>query len=189
MATRCPRCQKQDISLETFGVYRCPTCGRIDADGLLLDPAAPGVAAAAGAVETGRASFAAPPPSAWVPPGAPAPTPVAAPGSGPPIFFLAMVVLDALMTLGSAVSAGNVLCGILGLAFLAPLATGKPWARNVALVGAALEVLLIVVLFTAFRAYVPSDARATLGAELVIQALWVYALMRPETVRYFERGR
>jgi hypothetical protein len=58
VATRCPRCKEHDLSLETFGVFRCARCGRMTIDG---GPVEDGATDAASVVTTGSASFAAPP--------------------------------------------------------------------------------------------------------------------------------
>src|SRR6478752_7409919 len=75
---RCERCKTSDLALVTFGIYDCPVCGRVDADGNLLEAQAGADDTGPvtfGTVETERGSFAAPPPvgspAAGVTPAAP----------------------------------------------------------------------------------------------------------------------
>lgn len=179
MALRCPRCQQNEIALETFGVYRCPACGRIDADGHVLDRSSASPAAV---------TFAPPPPRAWVPPGAAAAPPEPATGASPPGFFLVMLALDAVLIVTAAAATRSAVRAFVGIAFLLPLLTGRPWARALSLFGATVEiafcalVLLLVQQLSGF-------ARGALVVDVVLQLVWIYTLFRADTVRYFARRR
>lgn len=180
MALRCPRCSAHEIALETFGVYRCVQCGRIDADGrLLTSESAPGAPA-----------FAPPPPAAVAgPSAADLVRKESLGGSAPPPFFLAMVSLDALLIGVVAIASGNIVRAFLSYGFLVPLMSGKEWARALALLGAMVEIVLVVVLFTASGVQWPGWLRALFVLDVVAQVVWIYTLFRADTVRYFAQKR
>ena len=105
MATRCARCQAEEVTLETFGVFRCPACGRVDADGRALDAAPSGPVEVAG---DAHGSFAEPPP--WTPSDVAERARAAltvAETTGPPTGFLVGVLVMAIVTLASAASSGR----------------------------------------------------------------------------------
>ena len=178
VALRCPRCQQNEIALETFGVYRCPACGRIDADGHVLDPASASPVAV---------TFAPPPPRAWIPPGAPAPAEPAA-ATGPPGFFLAMLALDAILIVTAAAATRSAVRAFVGLAFLVPLLTGRPGARAISLLGATVEIGFCT-LVLAMAHQLSAFARGALVLDVVLQLVWIYTLFRADTVGYFARRR
>jgi hypothetical protein len=186
MATRCPRCQKKEITLETFGVYRCPACGRIDADGKLLDIAAPPPEVP----PEERVSFAPPPPKEWVPPSGATPrltAPVVPSAGGPPTMLFAACGLVALGWIVAAVSSGSWGCAVMEIASLFPLISGRPWARVLSIVGSVTSVLACVFVLVVARGQLPPNAAPYLMLSCAADAFWLYVLFLPETVRYFQR--
>jgi hypothetical protein len=186
MATRCPRCQKKEITLETFGVYRCPVCGRIDADGNMLDIAAP----PADVAPEERVSFAAPPPKEWVPPPGATPrirVPVVPTSSGPPTMLFAACGLVALGWIVSAVASGSWPCAILEITSLFPLISGRPWARTLSIVGSLFTLAIALGVLILARGQLPPNATPYLMFSCAADAFWLYVLFLPETSRYFQR--
>jgi hypothetical protein len=186
MATRCPRCQKNEIALETFGVYRCPACGRIDADGKLLDIAAPPPDVA----PEERVSFAPPPPKAWTPPGA---TERVRPmeldsGSGPPTLLYAGVALMFFMSLANALTSGGWLFAVLRWGTLGALWTGRPWARTLSIFGSGLTIVGLSVMMAVLRSRFGPTQTAVVVVSVIAEVGWLYVLFRPETVRHFLRS-
>lgn len=186
MATRCARCQAEEVTLETFGVFRCPACGRVDADGRALDAAPSGPVEVAG---DAQGSFAEPPP--WTP------SDVAeraravltvAETTNPPTGFLVGVLVMAIVTLASAASTGAWVAAFLHFAMLAALATGRPWARMLSILGSGLSIVAVVIVLGWLRAYLPPSATPTLVVSLVADGVWLYVLFREDTVRYFARS-
>ncbi|MDB4928579.1 MAG: hypothetical protein JWM10_1063 [Myxococcaceae bacterium] len=186
MANRCARCQQEDVTLETFGVFRCPACGRVDADGRALDapPPAPG-AVASGAL----GSFDAPPP--WVPPDV---AERARAGlttdatQGPPTWLFGAVLLMAIVSLASAVGTGAWIPTLGRLATLVALASGRSWARLLSIAGSGLSIVGACVALTVLRPYLPASAGPVLVVILVAEGAWLYVLFREDTVRYFSRA-
>jgi hypothetical protein len=186
MANRCARCQNEDVTLETFGVFRCPACGRVDADGRALDapPPAPGAAA-----NGSRGAFDEPPPLA--------PTDVteraraALTGvetAGPPGWLFGTVLVMAIVDLATGVSTGAWGATLLELSALAALATGRRWARALALVSSGLSIVGACLALAFLRAYLPPRAGPVLAVSVVADAVWLYVLFRDDTVRYFSRS-
>ena len=185
MATRCARCQAEDVTLETFGVFRCPACGLVDADGRALDvvPSGP-VEVASNPQET----FAEPPP--WTPSDVSARARAAltvAETPSPPTGFLVGILVMAIVTLVSAASTGAWIAALVQFAMLAALATGRPWARMLSIFGSALSIVAVVIVLGWLRAYLPPSATPTLVVSLVADGVWLYVLFRDDTVRYFAR--
>lgn len=189
MALRCERCRTAELTLVSFGVYQCPNCGRVDADGNVLEKT-PGEDRADSTqptiLETGRASFAAPPPAAT-------PSPIASglstasamPSREMPGMFLATLAVAALIDVAGAI-ASHSLCTLLGLAvFYGPLLTGKRWARTLSMAGAVLTIGLCAMAFVALHGN--ATARAAFAVVIVANAWWMYVLLRPDTVAYFSR--
>lgn len=185
MATRCPRCQKNEIALETFGVYRCPACGRIDADGKLLDLAAPPT----DVPPEERVSFAPPPPKEWVPPGATERVrPISSPdANGPPTYLYAGVGLMFFISLAGALTGGSWAFAIGRWATLFALWTGRPWARGLSIFGSFVEIVVITVGLAILRGRLPAAAVAVAVVGLAADAAWLYVLFRPDTVRHFTK--
>jgi len=185
---RCERCRTSELTLETFGIYRCPVCGRVDADGNLVggEPADRADSTQPTLLETGRASFAAPPP-------APAPSPIAAsltpttstPSREMPRIFLVTLAITALIDVVGAM-AGHSACSLVGLiVFYGGLLTGKPWARTVSMAGAVLTIGGCAMLFVLVHA--SPQLRTALAVVIAANAWWLYVLVRPDTVSYFTR--
>jgi hypothetical protein len=150
MALRCERCRKSELTLESFGVYRCAGCGRVDADGNLLDAAAADTIALDDAElepvsdeAKARATFApAPEPAAR----ASGPAPLAS--SGPTASTLALA-LAGLVCVAGQIAIGAPTRAVIQLASFGALVTGKPWAYKLAssvtglVVGASLAPLVV----------------------------------------------
>lgn len=186
MATRCARCQKEEVTLETFGVFRCPTCGRVDADGNILDTATPRTGEAA---SDERVSFAAGPP--WIPPDVAERARAELTGveaDGPPTYLFAAVAIMGIIALASAMSTGAWMPTILRSATLAALATGRPWARTLSILGSALAIVGVFIVFGALRSFLPPSATPVLVVGLLAEGAWLYVLFRGDTVRYFTRA-
>ncbi len=185
MATRCPRCQKNQVTLETFGIYQCPACGRIDADGKLLDIAAP----PAELPPDERVSFAPPPPKEWVPAGATERVRPVAPvdASGPPTYLFAGIGLMFFMSLAGALTGGSWLSAVLRWGTLGALWTGRPWARNLSIFGSFIFIAGGIVVLTVLRAHLPRAAVAVAAVTLAAEGAWLYVLFRPETIRHFSK--
>ena len=178
MANRCVRCQKEDVTLETFGVFRCPACGRVDADGNPLDAAV-----------ASQQPFDAPPP--WTPPDIAEQARAALVGAetrGPPTWFFGALLVSAIITLASAVSPGARAPAVLQVGMLAALASGRPWARLLAIAGSALSIVAVCVALAVLRAYLPPSATPALAVSALSDAAWIYVLFREDTVRYFARA-
>lgn len=187
MGLRCERCRTADLTLLRFGVYTCPNCGQVDADGNILADAGTSRADSTQptVIETGRASFVAPPPpSAPLPAGSVA---AAAPTGTRdlPGIFLATVAVLGLIDVAEAVHTRSVLTLVLQLGTMGALVTGKPWARTLAIAGGVLGIGLAAMLFVAMRGQSGYAVIATvvMGAN----AWWLYVLFRPDTVAYFKR--
>lgn len=183
MANRCVRCQKEDLTLETFGVFRCPACGRVDADGRLLD--APSTSASA----AGDDPFAAPPP--WVPPDVTERARAGLVGvetKGPPAWLFGALTLSAIVALASAVSTGAWVPTAIHFLMLGALATGRPWARVLSIALDALSIVAVCVALVVLRRYLTPPLQRALVVGLVADAAWIYVLFREDTVRYFHRG-
>ncbi len=185
MATRCARCQAEDVTLETFGVFRCPACGRVDADGRALDVVPSTPAEVAGAAQ---GTFAEPPP--W------APSDVAeraraaltvAETPSPPTGFLVGVLVMAIVTVAGAAATGAWIAALVQLAMLAALATGRPWARMLSILGSGLSIVAVAIVLALLRSYLPPVATAVLAVSAVTDGVWLYVLFRDDTVRYFAR--
>ncbi|MFO0683044.1 MAG: hypothetical protein U0234_13390 [Sandaracinus sp.] len=179
MALRCERCRTADLTLESFGVYQCPNCGRVDADGHVLDgreddKTGPQV------LDTGRASFVAPPP-----PGAGVPI-AAAPSGGRemPKLFFATLVISGLLNLGSALMTHSVLGFVMSALFYGALFTGKSWARWLSVFGSLASIVLCVLVIAVFRT-APPVVRMLLTVVVLTDGWWLYVLMRPDTAAYF----
>lgn len=198
MALRCERCRTGDLTLESFGVYRCPNCGRVDADGNTLgdgvttdraDSTQPTI------LETGRASFAAPPPVPGPGPGSgPAPytsLTSAAPSASMhasrdlPQVFLATLAVTGLIDAAGALASHSA-CSLVSLLFFyGGLLTGKPWARTLSMAGAVLTIGVCAMGFVMIHGN--PTVRIALGVVIMANAWWLYVLVRPDTVRYFAR--
>lgn len=183
MATRCARCLDEDVTLETFGVFRCPACGRVDADGRSLDaapPAAPGAAS--------DDPFGAPPPR--VPPDvterARAELTVAS-TRGPPAWLFGALIVTAVLTIASAVGTRAWGSAAVHLAMLGALATGRSWARVLCIALNFLSVVAACVALVMLRSYLPASVRPALVVGAFVDAIWIYVLFREDTVRYFTR--
>lgn len=182
MALRCERCRTADLSLESFGVYQCPSCGRVDADGHLLD-ARDDEKTAPQLLDTGRASFVAPPPS-----GTSVPIAVVSPSTARtmPTILLATLVVSALLNLGGSLANHSILGFVLSALFYGALFTGKNWARVTSIFGSVVSVLLCLVVIV----LVPSAStalRILMTVTVVTDGWWLYVLMRPDTIAYFQR--
>lgn len=183
MATRCARCQNEDVTLETFGVFRCPACGRVDADGRSLEVAPPAPVAAAN-----DDPFDAPPPR--IPMDVSERARAALTGvetRGPPVWFFGALIVTAILTLASAAGTGSWGSAAIHLAMLGALATGRSWARVLCIALDALSIIAVCVLLVLLRAYVPAFMRPALVVGALIDAAWIYVLFREDTVRYFTR--
>lgn len=180
---RCERCKTSELTLVTFGVYDCPVCGRVDADGNVLggkggDDTGPQT------FESERASFVAPPPV-----GASVPIVIRPEGKHDmPTVFLATMVISGLFDVGSALATRSILGFVLRVAFYGALLTGKPWARSFSIVGAGLSMVLSVALVLVFPS-ASNLVRTLLTVSLVANGWWLYVLLRPDTVAYFTRAR
>lgn len=180
-------------------MYLCPACGETDADGVVLAPPAPQVRVGE-PVPTGLGerpsapSFAAPPPPAWIPPGAPvtAPEPIS---SGPPrILVVTISVLVLLQVAGAALSrdACSFTLHAIEVAFLLAVLSGKVWARTLGLVSAMLGILgALFVLAIASR--VPdvrlvAFLRGWAIGSLLADGYWIYVLFRRDVTTYFARS-
>lgn len=187
MALRCERCRTADLTLESFGVYRCPNCGRVDADGNVLgDGGATAERADATQptiLETGRASFVAPPP----------PSPMvsavsslpATTGREMPGLFLATVGVLGLIDVVEAVQSRSPISLILQGSTMIALLTGKKWARTLAMGGAVLLIGLAAMAFVATHGAAPYGLLC--AVTIVLNGWWLYVLLRPDTVAYFSR--
>ena len=87
---RCPRCRAHECTLETVGVFRCPACARVDADGEVIAEGA--TEAARFATRAGESSFAAPPPVT---------TPARGSGAAIPRPVLLLIGVQALLAFGA----------------------------------------------------------------------------------------
>lgn len=194
---RCERCRTSDLTLVSFGVYQCPVCGTVDADGNLLqsdhtEPAAradetqPNVHAV---VEAGRSSFAAPPPISPIAAALAAqPSSTASAPIGThelPKLFLATVVVLSMLDLVGAAQSRNIIALVLGLGTNAALITGKRWARTLAIGGAVLAIGLCAMAFVVVHGRGPYGIASGVG--IVAYGWWLYVLLRPDTVAYFSR--
>jgi hypothetical protein len=188
MALRCERCRTSELTLETFGVYRCPVCGRVDADGNLVDQPAEGDDTGPVTLETDRASFAAPPPPATVAPIAASipttSTPTSA-SSGLPTTFLATLGVVALVDLAGAIAA-HAIYSVIGLiVFYGGLLTGKRWARTSAMAGAVLTIGLCAMAFVLPQ--IGAQIRVAMVVLIGANAWWLYVLSRADTAAHFAR--
>ncbi len=192
MALRCERCRTADLTLESFGIYQCPNCGRVDADGHLLD-ARDDDRTGPQMLDTGRASFVAPPPAGPGPAGL-ASAPVrdlgahASPSAARdmPTLFFGTLVVSALLNLGGALATHSVLGFVLSALFYGALFTGKNWARLSSMFGAAVSVLLCLVVIVLFPS-ASTVVRMLMTTIVITDGWWLYVLMRPDTVAYFRR--
>lgn len=181
MANRCGRCQKEDVTLETFGVFRCPACGRVDADGRALDAAPPG-----GADDD---AFAAPPP--WTPPDVAERARAGLVGGEtrpPPTWLFGAVILTAIVALAGAVSTGAWSPAAVQVVMLGALATGRPWARVLSIALDSLSIVAVCVALALLRDRLPPAATRALVVHSLLDAAWIYVLFREDTVRYFTRA-
>lgn len=177
---RCERCRTAELRLESFGVYQCPTCGRVDADGNVLG----GERAHSTqpmTIETGRASFAAPPPQQI----AAISMPTITGTRDLPTMFLGTVAVLGLIDMVEAVQARNPLTLLLQAGTVIALLTGKRWARTLAIGGAVAFIGLAAMLFVAFHGAAPYGVLC--AVTIVLQGWWLYVLLRPDTVAYFSR--
>lgn len=181
MALRCERCRTADLTLESFGVYQCPNCGRVDADGHLVD-ARDDDKTGPQVLDTGRASFVAPPPRT-------VDVPITAAPQGAremPKLFLGTLVVSGLLNLGSALMSHSVLAFVLSALFYGALFTGKSWARWLSVLGSIGSILLCVLVIAVFRT-APPVFRMVLTVVVLTDGWWLYVLMRPDTAAYFRR--
>jgi|GEM_PF-6085400 len=187
--------------LETFGVFRCASCGRVDADGKLLDSAAlplpvprviadlpPSVAARQTppreVVSEPSQRFTPPPPSTTA--GAAAVEPVGK--NGPPAIFFAGI---GMMLLGTVfvVVATHQWCGlVLEVIVLTALASGRPWSRFLSIMFTALELVVIALMLLAGRHLLSPLGIFAFAQQAVVDGVWLYALFHRDTVRYFHPG-
>jgi hypothetical protein len=184
---RCERCKTSELSLVTFGVYDCPVCGRVDADGNLVsggEATTRGDSTDPNILDTGRASFVAPPPPSPLAASA-QPVPDTAGSTGIPGLFLATIAVIVLLDVVEAIQTNSPISLLLQVGTMAALVTGKRWARTLAMAGAVLMIGLGGMLFVAMRGHAPYGALAaiTIGTN----AWWLYVLLRPDTVKYFSR--
>ncbi len=180
MANRCVRCQKEDITLETFGVFRCPACGRVDADGRALDAGPVGAAS--------EEAFAAPPP--WIPLDVAERAREGLVGSEArpaPTWLFGAVIVTAIVALASAASTGAWSPAAIQLAMLGALATGRPWARVLSIALDLLSIVVVCVVLVLLRDRLPPFLTRTLLVHSLLDAAWIYVLFREDTVRYFAR--
>jgi len=87
----------------------------------------------------------------------------------------------------SAASTGAWVAALLQFAMLAALATGRPWARVLAILGSVLSMVAVSIVLLWLRARLPPSATPTLLMSLVADGVWLYVLFREDTVRYFAR--
>ncbi len=196
---RCERCRTTDLTLVSFGVYQCPVCGTVDADGNLLQSVHTEPAARADAtqpnvrehavVEAGRSSFAAPPPispmaaALAVQPASPASAPIGT--HDLPKLFLATVVVLSMLDLVGAAQSRNIIALVLGLGTNAALITGKRWARTLNIAGAVCAIGGAAMIFVMAHGRGPLAIVCVVG--IVAYGWWLYVLLRPDTVAYFSR--
>jgi hypothetical protein len=187
MANRCARCLNEDVTLKTFGVFRCPACGRVDADGRCLDaPPAPPSGAAEG---TAADPFGPPPPLAHTDVSAQARAALTTVATeGPPAWFFGAVLVMAVVDLAVGVGTHAWVATLLDLAALAALATGRRWARALAIVSATLTTVGGCLALAFLRSYLPAYAGPVLVVSVAADAVWLYVLFREDTVRYFSRA-
>jgi hypothetical protein len=186
MALRCERCRTSELTLETFGVYRCPVCGRVDADGNLVDQPADADDTGPVTLETGRASFAAPPPTANVAPIASTISTTTTNASGGlPTTFLATLAVVALVDLAGAIAAHAIYSVVGMLFFYAGLLTGKRWARTSAMAGAVITIGLCAMAFVLPQ--IGTSIRIAMTVLIAANGWWLYVLSRADTAAHFAR--
>ena len=183
MGVRCERCKTHDLTLETFGVYQCPACGRVDADGNLVGQTPSADDTGPQIFETGRASFVAPPPASPMAASVASAAPAATSSTGIPVLLLGTIAAIVLIDLAEAVQTDSPLSLLLQAGTMVALVTGKPWARALAMAGAVLMIGLSAMLFVALRGPYGVVAAVTIA----MNAWWLYVLLRPDTVAYFSR--
>lgn len=179
---RCERCKTSDLTLVSFGVYTCPVCGRVDADGNLLDQPR-GDATGPQTFETGTSSFVAPPPVGAATPMVAAPPPTR---DIPMVFLVTMGVL-ALLDIGAVMASHNVCGFVVRCSFYGAIFTGRPLARAWMMICALLSIAGAVGLVVMFPTITPI-VRALLTANVLANAWTLYVLLRPDTVAYFTRA-
>lgn len=188
---RCERCKTSELTLVTFGVYDCPVCGRVDADGNAVGgaPEARADSTQPTILDTGRASFVAPPPpsalSASIATG-----PEIVGSGGIPMLFLGTVAALGLVDVAEAIQTRSPFGLLLQAGTMVALLTGKRWARTLAIAGAVLMIGLSAMLFVALRhVSVPGGNGYGIVAivSIVLNAWWLYVLLRSDTVAYFSR--
>ncbi len=161
--------------LESYGVFRCPACGRVDIEG---HPIPEGETQPAHEIRTGSASFVAPPIGLTLP----EPT-----RAGIPRFLLAMIVVQAILTvLGAMGPGGSILRLVLRFTVFGGLLIGHRGAYRYAMVALVLSMLLGGMSFLAVWVDVPPTLRLLVLVGGLIDVAFLVALLRPEARRYYE---
>lgn len=161
--------------LESFGVFRCATCGRVDIDG---QPIPEGASEAPAVVHTGSASFAAPPRGT---------TPITPTRPPLPRMLFAMIIIQAVLSTAAAFGQGGSLIRlVLRYTVLGGLLTGHQGAYRYALVGLTLGMFFGGIAVTSLWSQLPSMARLFVGLLFAIDVGFFVALLSPEARRHYE---
>lgn len=174
------------MALVSFGVYQCPNCGRVDADGNPLAPPPQASVVIDDPAMAPRGSFAPPPPSPSTSFSAASVTVPTRASNELPTVFLATLAALVLVDAGSALASHSVLGAVFQIATAVPLFTGKPWARTLAMAGAVLLIGLCGMGIAVLHG-LPGNVRIALAVVILTNAWWLYVLLRPDTVAYFSR--
>lgn len=163
--------------LESYGVFQCATCGRVNADG---EPIPDGWTEAPAVVQTGSATFAAPPKDT---------TPIAVARPPLPRFLLAMIVIEAvLQTAAAAGPGGSILRLLFRYTVLGGLLTGHKGAYRYSLLGLTVGLVFGGIASLAVWPHINLMARLFVGLMLGIDAAFFVALLSDDSRRHFGFG-
>ncbi|MFO0681498.1 MAG: hypothetical protein U0234_05590 [Sandaracinus sp.] len=178
MASLCPRCGTHERTLESLGVFRCPACGRVNADGELIPEGASEPARFA--VRTGEGSFAAPPPVAPKVSGTRAPFPRVAIVLMAALAFL--TVVDLALSGSEAIMRATLRLGILG-----GLVVGDRDAYRAACVGWLVSLAADVYTSAVWWPAVGLAARGILAMLVLLDVSFLAALLSRDMRQRYEK--
>jgi hypothetical protein len=163
--------------LESVGVFRCPACGRVNADGELIPDGASEPARFA--VSTREGSFAAPPPVQ--------PAVVGTRAAVPTLVIVLMVVQAFLTLLDLAASGGEALQrSAFRLGCLGGIVTGDRTAYRAACLGWLVASVLDVAAMMSWWSTLGAIGHGIFVLVLVLDASFLVALLSPDMRRRYE---
>jgi hypothetical protein len=159
---------------ESYGVFQCGKCGRVNVDG---EPIPDGASEPIGVIRTSAASFVAPPAGTSLPTRTRPPL---------PRVLFAFIIIEAVLSVWAAFAfGGSILRLILRITVFAGLLTAHPGAYRYAVGGMMVSLVFGGILVMSLWAGAPTMARAFLVLLLGIDVTFFVALLSDDARKHF----